>query len=424
MVDLISTHLQFTEDTEPPTEYHRWAFLSCAGAALGRNVWVPFGHGKIYPNMYTMLVGVPGTRKSTAIKIAQNLLREAQYGTFAYSKTSKQKFLLDLQEGFCVQQPDGTTDFSKLLDIPIRPDQREVFVCCDEFADFIGIGNIEFISLLTTLWDNQPSYEERLKNSSSVNIRNPTCNLLGGMTPTSFAQCMPKEVVGQGFMSRLILVYGQPPKRRITWPSPPDENIAQLLSASFVELTKMGGEVAITKAARQLVDSIYQQWDNLPDVRLQYYGARRLTHLLKLCIICACLRKSQVITDEVVEQANSILSYTEQGMHHALGEFGDARNSAATQKVMEVLSSAPGPVTTDYLWKSVSQDLDKMNQLMEILTSLKRADKIILADGSGTQEGMALITINRALKTRNTTGVNYEKWIWEYEKTLIPPTKA
>lgn len=424
MSDILDTYLAFTDGTEPPIEFHRWSFISCVAAALGRSVWVHHGHSKVYPNMYALMVGVPGTRKSTAIKSASSLLRESGYTKYAFTKTSREKFLLDFEEGFEYFDADGTRSqadkFAQMLASPVKRENSEAFICADEFADFIGVGNFNFVSTLTTLWDNLPDYSERLKNSKSVRIQQPVVNMLGGMTPTSLAQCMPASVVGQGFMSRIILVFGQPPHIKITWPEPPDEKLRAELVQFFASLSDLKGAFTFTPEARDLTDQIYQSWENLQDIRLQYYGARRLIHLMKLCIVCAALHSQKVITEIIVEQANTILTHTEDSMHNALGEFGDSRSSAVTQKIMETLINAPTPLLVEDVWKAVSTDIERYTNFVEILANLRRANKIVsevkrLPDGMDT----AMLTVNRESLRRSDIGVNFERWIKEHNLPII-----
>ena len=44
-----------------------------------------------------MLIGHPGARKSAAIKAARKIISGAGYSTYSAEKTSKEKFLLDLE---------------------------------------------------------------------------------------------------------------------------------------------------------------------------------------------------------------------------------------------------------------------------------------------------------------------------------------
>ena len=416
----LAEYLAFTADTESDKRFHRWSFLSCVAAKLGRRVYFPFGHGRIYPNMYVLLIGVPAARKSTAINIAQKLLAASQYNTFSYTRSSREKFLMDFEDGFDVAKAFDLTpeakmlailstpiDMMSLLDKPFAPPDpvREVFICCDEFVDFIGQKNINFINTLTTLWDNKDNYPERLKNSKSVNILKPTVNILGGTTPQSFDTALPPDVIGSGFMSRVILVYGDVPKHKITFPVPPDPRTNKSLIASLDRVGRISGEATLTQDAEALIDKIYQTYSNLPDARLQYYCARRLDHLIKLCMVIAALKGTTVIDYDSVVEANTILTYTEQTMQKALGEFGNAKNAKATQQIMEVLAAAGGPIEFEDLWTNVSTDLDRWSAMLEVLTNLKLANKIQLSNTSAW--------INKAPAPVNTVGLDFERYIKE-----------
>jgi hypothetical protein len=74
--------------------------------------------------------------------------------------------------------------------------------------------------------------------------------------------------------------------------------------------------------------------------------------------------------------ANTILTHTESLMPKALGEFGKARNSGAAHKIMQMLDGTSKVMTITDLWKGVSNDLDKMKDLGDILQSLTTATKI------------------------------------------------
>lgn len=418
---LLSHYLQFTHDTESPRQFHRWALISCVAAKLGRRVFIPFGHGNIYPNMYVMLSGVPAARKSSAIKIAQKLTAQSGYQNFAFTKTSREKFLMDFEIGFQnVAQFEKTDiaaalakeltpiDMMALMDQPSFPvdPAQEVFVCCDEFVDFIGQKNINFINTFTTLWDNLDNYPERLKNSKSVNIVRPTVNLLGGITPQSFAQAMPPEVVGTGFMSRVLLIYSEPSKRKITFPKPPSEADKLELSDKLRKVDNLHGRCILEPQAEVLIDRIYQNYVNMPDIRFQYYCARRLDHLLKLCMVLAAMKGTLRISHDTVEEANTLLVYAEGTMSKALGEFGEARNAKATQKVIEMLTQQTEPIKAELLWEAVSTDVSRFQELSEIIQNLHISKKIIMSNGT--------ILLNRTPVSKNVIGVNFERWIPEY----------
>ncbi len=399
--DFFSLYLQYTEKTECPTFFHRWTAITCLSAYLGRSIHFQHGHFTLHSNFYTMLLGSPGTKKSSAIKIGTKLLKAAGYNTFAAKKTRQEKFLLDLAEQSEAYGLDGIeiSAEDRLLDenlwgsvdeeeMVLTQPPAECFIAADEFNNFIGPGNLDFISILGELWDYEGVYDYKLKNSKSVYIPNPTVSILGGNTSAGFAHAFPVEAIGQGFFSRLIMVYGEPTGVKYTFPPPPDlklqEEIVKYLHTIKAELS---GEVTLTKEAVELLDTIYRKWDGIEDIRFEHYTNRRLTHLLKLCMLVAANKLSQIITVEHVTYANTVLTYTEQLMPKALGEFGKARHSDVTHKVMAALDSAREPIPFQQLWRLVHTDLDSRNQLVEIICNLQVADKIQLIKREGMGDG-------------------------------------
>lgn len=372
--DFISHYLRYIGNSESPMIYHRWCALAALGTMLARKVYLPFGHTVFYPNMYVMLIGDSAARKSTPIKIVKKITKLAGFTKFSGEKTSKEKFMLDLMG-------DDEVD-SDILDKNLwgdsdSGDYREMWIACDEFNDFIGNGNLEFISLLGNLWDFEGSFDNRVKNTVSVSIPNPTINILGGNTPTNFARAFPSETLGQGFFSRLLLVYADPTGKRITFPvTPPEEDTFRIIEHITKIKNTCIGRAELTEDAKVILDAIYQSYKGIEDSRFSAYTGRRFTHLLKLCLIIAASHCSIQVSAQIVIEANTILTHTECLMPKALGEFGKSRNSDVTHKVLAVLSSAEKPMTLQDIWPHVRTDIEKVGDLAAHLINLSSAGKI------------------------------------------------
>lgn len=373
--NFITNYLQYVGETECPTTYHRWCALSMLGAYLGRQYSFKFGHSQLHTNLYTMLIGTPGARKSTAIKISKKILRAAGYDSISADRSTKEKFLLDLAGE---DTADGLDDIlAKNLWGGASDEVREMFIACDEFNDFIGNGNIEFISLLGNLWDFEGNYENRIKNGKSVNISNPTISILGGNTPVNFARAFPPEILGQGFFSRLLLIHGEPTGKRITFPVIADITETAEIVQQLTKIKQIANRVAdATETARNLIDKIYKSWKPLDDIRFESYSNRRLTHLIKLCLITSASRFSCSINEADVIAANTMLTRIEQFMPKALGEFGKARSSDITHKIMQMLYATDKPLLVKELWAGIYSDMEKVNDLLDLMRNLSAAGKV------------------------------------------------
>lgn len=399
---LFDLYFRYAENTEPPIIYHRWSIITSISAFLGRQFWFPFGTTRIFPNMYVMLLGNPGTRKSTAIKMARRVISAAGYDHFAAERTTKEKFLLDLEgapdePNFPQRGRKNITSQDVLRDLRLAGDSeehdgipREIFVTADEFNEFAGTSNLDFLSLLGVLWDwddESATYRQRFKNSRSVSIFQPTITLLGGNTHASFKLAFPEQAIGQGFLSRLILVHSEPSGRKITFPTkPPEELVSRIGERLAIIRSAVRGEAKLTPKAESTLDTLYKTWHDLDDYRLKSYSTRRFTHLIKLCLTVVAMRGSIIIDKMDVVLANTILTFTENAMPKALGEFGKSKDSDAAHNIMTALYEASSitparALSLEDLWKVVSRDLDRREKLADILSSLSLAGKIQAVEG-------------------------------------------
>jgi hypothetical protein len=320
------------------------------------------------------------------------ILKKLDYQKFAARKSSKEKFLMDLQLGFdnLDDEMEETLDVNKgkqlknptMVDLfnqkELNNEPAEVLIAADELAVFIGHNNGEFIDLLTDLWDHDDIYRTRIKNGKSVRIPYPTLNILGGSTTTNINTAFPKEAIGQGFFSRVILIHAEPTGTKISKPpKPPEEETAEICEYLRQLRNKVRGELTYTPEADAALDEIYQKERALEDIRFRAYFSRRYTHLLKLCMICAAARHKMVIEIEDVIYANTILHYTEYGMPKALGEFGKARNSDISARLLDMIEKTERPLNVfKDIWPELRRDLDSQKQLVELLAGLKNAGKI------------------------------------------------
>lgn len=378
--NFFNSYLEITGGTEVPTFFRRWAIITGLGAFVGRSVYYKFGSTNIYPNMYVIFIAEPGSKKSSAIVTVKRLLAKAGYANLAAEKTTKAQFIMDLAGAL----PRGSTTDSQnnLYSFDLNNTPAECFIVADEFTDFFGDNILDFVAFLGVLWDYEGTYRGKTKHGGVAEISNPTISILSGSTPSTFADTFPIESIGQGFFSRLIPVYSEGVRKRITFPPKPSEEDINYIIDSMQDIQlKCTGEMTMTKRAEKLLDNIYVDWTPIQDARFAHYGTRRLIHLIKLAMIHTLSRKSMQIDTKDIIQANTILSHTEHSMPRALGEFGKSKNASVAHKLLGLLERSDNVVDFSSLWAYVSNDLLSLGDLGEILRGLVAANKIQAIDG-------------------------------------------
>lgn len=394
----LSAYLRYNEGNESPAIYHLWGALGAVSACLGRKVHLANGNLQIYPNLYTVFVGPPAVRKSSAISIVRALVGEASRVRFAPADIAGQKqgLLAHLADDMISEDDDENAARSKsrngldLMDteswmegevsIGSPLDRSSVFICANELVSFAGMASTALLAALGDLYDCPPNYEYKLKRST-LYVDRPVLQLLGATTPSQLPQIMPPEVINQGLLSRIIFVHAAKPNKRIARPLAGDERsrqrILQVLQDCFFTTE---GALDETKDEMEFVDALYDSEEaatRVTDPRLQYYVNRRHAHLRKLTMIVAMSDGCRTIELRHAQLAHAILCATEDVMGDALGEYGSSAESRIRQQIVDYLAQQRGTLTFNELHHQLQHACPKRTAFAQILQELVEGDKVL-----------------------------------------------
>lgn len=392
LCDLFEGYLELVDDTESPILYHRWSLITALSSIFNRRIILDFSIGSVYPNMYVILLGPPAARKNTAIDLAVNLIRSAGYTKIASGSTSPEQFLIDLHEGFDNLETLnrlGSNDLEE-LDLGISTSTSygnqkvsDVLIAEGELLSFLGHNNTSFSTKLLNLWDNKPFHDVRTISGDKYRIKNPTLSLIGGATPSTFKKIFPYDVTGQGLLSRIILVYGAGPSKKCFDPKPFDKKLYAELQdyvSHLLDFPKRNIHYKFTPSAYEYSKHLYESCSfDILDPRFQYYNGRRDAHYKKLCLIIAATNLHEKIELGDCLLANSILTYTEQFMPSALGEFGLDKTDERTELVYSIIRKhKAGLQLNEILQRTISivgKPQELTGHIIRLLTT-ERIDKI------------------------------------------------
>lgn len=396
--DYLDPYMEMVEDTESPRIMHLWSALFNVSSALGRRCWLPFGPMELFPNQYVLMVGTPASRKSTAANIAKRLLKESTGVRFAPADTGGQRQGLvlamqgnpDESKEFLGAQELGSkntglaslTDLEEVTNTPedetasyvAEADKHHIAAVANEFSRFIGQNNHGMLDFLVERWDGD-DYEYKTRQSS-IKLKNTLLNLLACTTPSSLNLAMPPQAGGQGFLSRMILVFGAKKYREIPRPSVPDQDLVLRVKDTLDHIYyNHNGAFHETPDARAYSEGLYGWTLEISDPRFAYYAERRYTHLLKLAMVLAATRRSLTIVKEDYELAHRILRATERGMPDALGEFGMNPLAVLKQEILEQMRASQGPVSMEQIISMFHRDA-RAHEMSEVINDLLRSKQI------------------------------------------------
>lgn len=323
--DWIKAYMEYSAHSEAPDRFHFWTAVSTIAGALRRRVWIDMNDFQWTPNFYIVFVAPAGiVSKSTTAKIGMNILKQVpgiKFGPNVVTWQSLVEDLADSQENVMIEG-----DY-----YPMSP----LTILSSEFGTFLDPKDKGMVDALVDLWDGQVgTFEKKTKSSGHDYVVNPWINIIAATTPSWIAENFPEYMIGGGFVSRTVFVFGDKKRHYCAYPDEAvSENYGHLKKGLVKDLVDIAsnikGPMRLSPEARAWGRNWYEQHyaakpPHLQSERMASYYARRQTHMHKLAIVLAAAQNNdRVITEENLIAADMILSENEKNLPKVFEKIGD-----------------------------------------------------------------------------------------------------
>lgn len=336
--DWLTAYVEYASFSEAPKRMHFWTGVSAIAGALRRRVWIDMGYFKWYPNFYIIVVAPPGIiSKSTTVDIGLNLLRRVPGINFGPDVVTWQALVKAFAD--CNEQYKFGEEYHTMCAFTLTS---------SEFGNLLNPHDREMVDLLVTLWDSrQGGFSKVTKMSGSDMIENPWINMIACTTPSWIAGNFPEYIIGGGFTSRCLFVYGEHKEKFVAYPflSIP-EDLEARRNALIQDLEHIA--VNLIGPYKMSPDSIEwgKAWyerhysasapEGLDEPRFGGYRARKQTHIHKLAmVISASQRDEKLITAEDLVLANAMVTDLENDMPQVFSKIGQTETSTQAMRLIE-----------------------------------------------------------------------------------------
>lgn len=387
--EALNEYLDLMEETEAPRQFVMWSLISGAAALIGKNA--AFVRGPLYTvsaNLYVVLIGPSGVRKSSAISQIMGFLKETSVNIGPTDSSGQRQGIMSALVGlhrFIEGKPWRNKDDASIppmfpwLIHPRKP--SDLFFGASELGRLLGNGNKDLADFFNDLFDGADiDYQTR---ASETVIRKPVANLLGATTPANLASILPDGAAGHGILSRILFIHAGEKYKDVPIPPIPKEEWYDKRD-SFLQRLQWIDENRInfvfSSEAEELYESLYAFNPRLRDSRLEAYNERRPTHLLKVAMTLAALRNDTVIQSNDVNLAHVLLQIAEPEMHRAVEYFGKNKIFAGRQLMIQHLRSHGGMATRAELIGAAMSELNQ-READEAIDGMIKSKEVGSPDG-------------------------------------------
>jgi hypothetical protein len=435
---LYENFMCYTKGIKSPECFIESAYYWMIGAALQRRVWLHNHEAPIFPNLYIGLCGGPGVGKGIILKPTIDLI---QYHKLASTENSTEKQLDKMLSGAAKggttpetilllqqakeamahikdageQKKTGMTE-EKLL-FPVGADSTTFASIVQQHGQAVRIfhtnpcpmapsGIYTYHSLILTLQEASSLFEKnakqvvdyllhaydcsdykyKTKTQGTDIIKRSSLSLLFGTTPDFIRSAFTDQLLGEGFSSRTIFVYGKD-SRFENWriaEFTPDQQVAKnKILVRLKELSKAFGQCRMSPEACKFMDEYfiggpYKNEMTKADPKLQHYFARKNLHVQKLalCIHFGDSDSMEIPLDPFLKAFN-YLARMEENMIYCLNTKSQNPAGELSRRVLKYIKEL-GAYTGVTLTEIVIRFADDANMELveEALKLLIMQDKV------------------------------------------------
>lgn len=358
-----------TPYSSSPSEFHFWSAVTIIAASMKRHVWVDRGSWKLYPNLFTVMVGRPATGKGASINPAIAILKEAGTANILADRMTIEYVLEKLSTGFANHNISGGvlsagTDATALILAP-------------ELSVFLRTNN-EALGDLCQLWDST-SFDYATRHKGLYPIKDPGVSLLGGSAPKWLSKSIPDDAVGGGFTRRVNFVYTKQDPVFAPWEIVLNGNakMTNLLVDDLKAIHSLTGEYKASAAFKVVFDTYMKgiKIEDFDDEATVAFKGSKWVNVVKLCMcIAAATRDSMVLEAEDFLLAFPLVDKVESDLALVFRSVGESDDVVSMALLMEFIEKRGYTTLSDimsHLWRHISRD-----DALRIIITLKESNMI------------------------------------------------
>jgi len=311
--DWLKSFLDYTYQLESPLPYLQWAGLATIAGAAQRKIFAETTAYIAYPNLYVVLVGPAGSKKSTAIRAGKRLLRQVPNINFSSDAPSVAGLVLEFG------------------DIATKEHQSlNAFIY--ELSTLYENAQETMTGFLTAIYDGDDDYIKRTRTGGKEGVARPWFNLIAGTTPTWLGDNLSRSAVEGGLVARTLYIHSDEVIIKSPFPryTPELKRLESALVHDLAHISALSGTFDFAGGDEGEAAKWYDTWyrnpkrlPRIPDNRTAGYFTRKPQHLLKVSMLVSLSKCDEFLfTIEDMQIALALLDSIESGMTKAFSSVG------------------------------------------------------------------------------------------------------
>ena len=359
--------------TDAPDIFAFASGLTAISSILQKNVFMKWTGGKLYPNMYILMIMKSGGRKSTVLRVLKQILEH-----------------FDTEEGSLIYPSDITPEAFYMI-AQIRPYGTFFH---GEFGGWLKSleksYNKGFKEFLTDVFDGF-SQKKLIKGPNGTGqlyrIDEPAINILSASTIAWISENIKEADRQSGFMQRFTIFYAQQDKKEIALPisNNPPNNLVEELG----ELLSVEGEIKLSDKAKQIYEEFYYSENESKKRQSEIYGSfhtRLFTLIIKIAMIYCVMRKDNIIDKKDMEYSIQLKLILEKYLYSVYDKLIKDKNQEILNKILNIIADNGGTIERSKLLRYTHMLKKDFNNFIETL--IERRSIVLISKKTKTKSAV------------------------------------
>lgn len=371
---LLRTYIEYREDTESPTAFHMFSFLTVLGTILGRQTCIDQNTYKVWPNLAALLVGPSGRgKKTTAATLAMRIGREAE------GEGTEEKGVLRCDPRFRQLAEKFTSEAIHNKLAKLNPATGLIYA--GELTSVMGKQkyNVNLIKDITRLLDDEDYLPVETIARGPQILRNIALSFLSCTNETWLVE-LPQDAFKGGFMARMLCIYQPDNHKEVPIPGTPDPLLYEELMTGLVETAVCQGSAELTRPARKYFCKRYREIKrSFPeDERIVPFYERSSIHMLRIALllsICEHREEKVVVEEQHLIWADAIVQEIVKGLPKVYAFLGLSSVGEDSNKIIMAMVKNGGRISQPELMRIMRSRITS-KQLDILIHTLKASHEV------------------------------------------------
>lgn len=380
----IELYLDYTQESEAPEQLHFWTALSVLSGALKRQAFMARGTAyKLYPNLYTIVVGESGKIRKGAMNIGIELLETAVPDIFIMKgRMTPEGLIKNMGRTTTVETGKIKADGSP--EIMIKEVSHTV-IYSEELATLFGYDKMtasRLSILLTETFTCPTTYAHTTKGEGVLIVHNLYTTLLAATDPRNL-KVLPEDAIG-GFLGRTVFVTAKRKRKIQGWPDLGPVEMKEKLVIDLARISSLKGEFVPTTSARKFWTEWYEEFAEIEinDARLDAFHERAHDTALKIAMLLSVsVSNSLIVEEEHVRAGIKIIERQMKEFAQSM-EWGSTTSySQNRSKFLDILMRYNGLCPKRTIARAMDLTKDEIDMLVLSLEDEGRIDRVLNPKG-------------------------------------------